>query len=296
MSEDVSLSNSTIYLCLEATCAIRTDPIPGGNQVHFSIQAQLRHGWWKKSGVNGRGHLMATVVFTVLPTVVFTVLFFGIFVLLAVLKRKYGFTIEPTWIAVALLPAIIWLLFSDRLSGFTGFGVEVRLQTASKERLSLSPDSRILPRKIPPKEKGGEEEIPSFRQQKIAALDFELGSGRYNNELTLRYLEEVPSLKHIIFTDAADRFLAIAPASSLYSFMKYVRDFDFALTIKESKLPDISGLQTNFLEESDTRAEALSKMSATSELAVVNQDREFIGLVSRDAVLRDLIVEALQQD
>src|SRR5437773_6452605 len=32
------------FLSFEATCTIRTDTIPGGKQVHFAVQTQLRHG------------------------------------------------------------------------------------------------------------------------------------------------------------------------------------------------------------------------------------------------------------
>ena len=32
------------FLSFEATCTIRTDTIPGGKQVHFAVQAELRHG------------------------------------------------------------------------------------------------------------------------------------------------------------------------------------------------------------------------------------------------------------
>jgi hypothetical protein len=225
----------------------------------------------------------------------FTLTFFAILLVLAWLKRRYQFTIEPTWLAVGLLPVVIWLLFSDRLSGFTGFGVEVRLHTAANEQLSLSPDSTISVKKIPIQEKGGESMIPDFRKQGIAALDFVLGSDRYDNQVTKDYLEQVPSIKHVIFTDAAHRFIAIAPASSLHSSMEYLRDFKFAQTVADGELPEIAGLQQNFIEEGESRQEALGKMSNTNELPVLNENREFVGLVSRDAIIANLLLESIRE-
>lgn len=89
--------------------------------------------------------------------------FFLILLVLIIINARVngGFKIGSSWIAIALSPAVIWLLATGQLSEFSGFGLAFKLKEASAKPFSLTLEGdRIEPASVPIKEKEGIAMIP----------------------------------------------------------------------------------------------------------------------------------------
>ena len=75
--------------------------------------------------------------------VTLVVMFFLILAGLVGLNARFNrdFKIEGTWIAVAILPAVLWMVSTGQLSEIAGFGLEVRLRDAAKAPVTNSLES-----------------------------------------------------------------------------------------------------------------------------------------------------------
>ena len=80
------------------------------------------------------------------PSIWFTVIFFAILTLLSFVHVRVNdsFKIETPWVAVALAPAVIWLVLSGQLSELTFLGVNLKVREASSRAYTSL--CRALPR------------------------------------------------------------------------------------------------------------------------------------------------------
>jgi len=124
---------------------------------------------------------------------IFTGLFFLILAALVLVhyKTNGGFKIETSWLAIALAPAVIWLLATGQLTEFSGFGLGFKLKQASATPFSLNLEGdRIQPVSVKTGGKGSMSQIPELVREQIAALSFTLyRKGYYVNWVITEYLK-----------------------------------------------------------------------------------------------------------
>ena len=164
--------------------------------------------------------------------------FFLILVVLIVVNVKVNgeFKIETSWIAIALFPAVIWLITSGQLAQFSGFGLEFSLKQASDNPFTLDLDGdKINPTFKDVGVKGGAGKIPALINQRITALAFVLKNEKYNydNEIIRAYLEQLTQhnfFKYAVFLNADTSFHGLMPARDL---LKKMSQHDLAKEIKE---------------------------------------------------------------
>jgi hypothetical protein len=116
----------------------------------------------------------------------FIAIFFGILFLLALvhLQVNKSFKIESSWVAVALAPAVIWLVLSGQLTELTFLGVNFKVREASSKSFSLRDEGmKLRPEAISTGQKGGSNLIDDFRDRGTEALLFEVGFPGYVNRV-----------------------------------------------------------------------------------------------------------------
>ncbi len=134
-----------------------------------------------------------------------------------------GFKIETSWVAIALSPAVIWLLATGQMAEFSGFGLAFKLREASAKTVSLKLDgSKIEPVAITVDEKRGVGNIPELVQKRVVALRLELGRrGYYAASAIQEYLEQLTRydfFRYVVFAGGDGKFRGLVPAKTLLAW------------------------------------------------------------------------------
>lgn len=229
--------------------------------------------------------------------------FFLILLLLILINSKVngGFKVETSWIAVALSPALIWLLTTGQLGEFSGFGFALKLREASARPFSLKLEgNKIEPQAIPQEEKEGIAKIPEFIQRRIGALTYQLNrKGYYSNWVTQRYLEELTPyefFRYVVFVSPEGQFRGLVPASDLLEQIEQ-QNLDFVNIIEEGEIDRLNGLIRVSVSTNSSKRDALKKMEEQklSNLPVVDEAGQFIGIVERTKLISSILVSLITQ-
>ncbi len=225
--------------------------------------------------------------------------FFVILLSLTITHAKVngGFKVETSWIAIALSPAIIWLLATGQLAEFSGFGLGFKLREASAKPFSLNLEgSKIDPIPLKLGEKEGVQRIPSLVRSRVSALTFELGRrGYYYGPAIRKYLDELTKydfFRYVVFTSRDGEFRGLVPARALLDQMR-AGNIDLVRLIEEGIVDKLSGLVTASVWTTSNKREALKIMEGknVAELPVVNDDKRFVGIVERDKLTSSILLE-----
>lgn len=229
----------------------------------------------------------------------FIVLFFLILVVIALINYKINneFRIESSWLALALAPVIIWLLTTQQLSEFSGFGLAFKLNEVTSTPVSLRVDgSAITPEQISREEKGGLGKIESFKRNRVAALTIEVGRrGYYTNYAIAEYLEELTPFtffKYVLFVNKSGEFLGIISGIKLLEELRN-ESINLVKLIESSDISGINGISTISVPSGSSKQISLQLMDShgLSELPVVNEFKSFIGVVERDKITSSIVAQ-----
>jgi CBS domain-containing protein len=229
--------------------------------------------------------------------------FFIILLALIIINTKVngGFKIETSWIAIAVSPAIIWLISTGQLAEFSGFGLAFKIKQASAKPFSLKLEGdSIDPASVPVGEKEGMGMIPKLIEQKVSALAFKLNrKGYYNNQAIGNYLEELTQhdfFKYAVFIRPDKSFSGIISAKDLLKQMNE-QNIDLVNVIEEGAIDRITGIVTVSVSTTSPKRDALKIMEGRklSELPVVNEIGQFIGIVERDKLTSSILLQLISQ-
>ncbi len=216
--------------------------------------------------------------------------------------------IKQTDILIAIIPVILWLLLTGKITEFE-FG-DLKVQTAFLEA-STSPITRqITPLKLPVRSlsmdpKRGVEQIPRLIESRTEALLFELGYGRYYGPAIEEYLIQLCDysfFKYIIIVDAQQKFVGLVDAKQLNAtFTSSNPGFnsrDFANWINNNQTNALLRLPGLIMSENAIRKEmnkqtVLEKMEILNIdlLPVINEENKFVGIIERSRLTASLIIE-----
>lgn len=229
----------------------------------------------------------------------FSGLFFLILIVLALINwaSQGNLRIETSWVAIALAPAVIYLLATGQLSEFSGFGLGFKLKQASGKPFSLKLEGdRIQPALIQTEGKASLSELPGLIEKRIEALSLTLNrQGYYMKEAIEEYLmrlTEFDFFKHVVFTDSKGAFRGLIPARKLQSFMRE-EIVDLVKIIEEGAIDRLPGLVKASIPENDDKKEALQVMERErlSQLPVVDSEERFVGIVERDKLTSSILLQ-----
>ncbi len=236
-----------------------------------------------------------------METLIYVAAFFLILIGLIAIHAKVngGFKIETSWIALALSPAIVWLLTTGQLTEFSGFGLAFKLRQASSEPFSLAREGdRIEPQPITLEAKGGIGKIDELIENRIAALTLQLHrKGYYRNAAIQEYLERLTNydfFRYVVFVDQQETFSGMVPARKLLNQIRQP-GFNLVKIIETGKVNKLKDWNRISITTNNSKREALTLMERHNlvELAVTNGNREFIGVVEREKLLGSIVLKLI---
>ena len=230
---------------------------------------------------------------------IFVTLFFCILITIAFINFKLNgeFKIETSWLALSLTPVIIWLLTTQQLSEFSGFGLAFKLNKVTAAPVSLKLDGdKIIAEQVSHDEKEGLVKIDEFKKNKVAAITLEVGKqGYYANGAIRRYLLELTQFsffKYVIFQDKKGAFRGIIPAGKMLEKMES-RSVDLVQVIESGDISQIEGVSTVSVPSGSSKQKALQLIDeyGLSELPVVDESKSFIGIVERSKITSSIVAQ-----
>jgi hypothetical protein len=224
----------------------------------------------------------------------------------------HGQKFEPSAIIVSVLPVLLWLLLTGRITGFKAFGVEFKAAIRQASRQIIRPE-RIQFEQIEEYLKGSRDNIPTYVERKVSGLTFNLAQkSYYNAEIMRDYLDELRRhsfFRWITFVDADGRFVGLIPADVFQQFAAHdwfdwtngrtTSGYDLIKRkIEAEDLSDLPGLIGSALALSvgDTKQVALSKFRDTDSnyLPVVDNHRKLVGVVNRGRLNNEVLGSILE--
>ena len=235
---------------------------------------------------------------------IFVASFFIILAGIAYINFKLNgeFKIETSWLALGLTPVVIWLLTTQQLSEFSGFGLAFKLNKVTAKPVSLQYDGdKINPEHISSDAKEGLSKIEYFKANKVAAVTLEIGrQGYYNNGAIKRYLRELTQFaffKYVLFQDQNNRFKGIIPATEMLNQMEN-QGLDLVRLIESGNITTIQGVNTVALPSDSSKQKALQIIdeSGLSELPVVDDGGSFVGVVERSKITSSIVAQLVSSN
>lgn len=198
---------------------------------------------------------------------------------------------------LSLAPVAIWLLTTQQLSEFSGFGPAFKLKEVTATPVSLQLDGdAIKPEQISRKEKGGVGKIKSFIRNKVAAITFVLGKqGYYYNPAIERYIKELTPqsfFRYVIFENKAGEYRGIISGSKLLEEIK-AGNIDLVKLIEAADISGINGVSTISVASGSSKQKSLQLMDSygLSELPVIDERKAFIGVVERNKITSSIVAQ-----
>jgi CBS domain-containing protein len=215
-------------------------------------------------------------------------------------KITRGFKVETSWVLIALVPGVFYLIGSGKLSEFSGFGLELKLMQASAKPFSLNSDgAKIATSPLTVEEKGGSlGAIPELVRRKVQALALKVGKKNYyNNDAILAYLDELTKydfFKYIVFLTEGETFKGIIPARSVYEQMKQ-KKLDLVRALEEGKTDKSIGIIDSYVRVTSSKQDALKKLEENNltEIPVTDDEGRLIGIVDRGKLTSSILLELL---
>lgn len=225
--------------------------------------------------------------------------FLGILVGLGYFQQLYfpGAFTDPILVAVALVPILFFLAVTGRLYRLSGGGFEIVLQ--EQARKFISPDAAtevdVEPERLDAKVRTAE--IEDMKRRAPTALTFELEkTDYYVRGAILDYLETLETLRYVVFQDANGRFEGYSP---VLDFIRLVQNYDVGVVekIENREILDMEIVHTESIKSDSSNEECLRAMDDydVNELAVVDSDGKFTGVVTQDEIIRKLVSSAITE-
>ena len=220
--------------------------------------------------------------------------------ILIVVRQQMGIPaenlIETSWLVIALIPVLVWLVASGRLIEFTAGSVSAKLAETSKEpalprafgesRVALFPSEGVQSGPMPELEKAALQD-PVF-------LILELGCDWYADwaiKLWVERLLQSPSFQYVAFVSPNGRLGAYVSGNALLSALGAQPDapnyVSIAECVRRRTVPPIVGVRTDWLSLETTNRQALAYLTAIKreDVAVVDQQGRLAGLLRRSDIL-----------
>lgn len=225
-------------------------------------------------------------------------------------RMKKEFKVEASWVGVAIVPMLIWLVTAGQLSEFSGFGLTLKLQGATTVPLSrLASEGTFETKPVSVDGKGAPHKIDEYIKQRLEALSFELRRTEYYIPGAVReYLNRLSEHKffqYVVFVEGDGSFAGLIPANTL---LKELREKEerglvgdrwdyFVRLIEENALEELRGVVTASAVKESSKAEALRAMAEknVTQLPVVDRNGQFVGVINQEKLANSILIEFLSQ-
>jgi CBS domain-containing protein len=235
--------------------------------------------------------------------------FAGIYVIAKVADVKDGTVLA----AVLIVPAVLYLLLSGRVSDLRGpGGLEVRLTHAASQAIPLSHGERgssaVAFEKVREVHEGRKQsflaKVKDIAPEDPVVLTLTLGSGPIDGVAAADYakgLTQFPRFRFVAILDEHDRLVAYMPATA-FRHMIESDVFDAQALLNNIEQKNVTGLLTfpsMFVATATSRssvAEALREMDQAGLPALLVTDRgKITGIVERDQLANKLLLSLIER-
>lgn len=210
--------------------------------------------------------------------------------------------LESRWLLVAGVPILAALIIGGYIKSFKGFGIELEARL-NKPVANMELSATVAMEEILGDAKSSIQYLdqlsPSSRRR-ISRLVLIQGRSNYYTLFALeQYLLKLKSLKYIEISNSEGKFLALIPISI---FMQHgeinsivLGEFIHALEQSQVLQRYKSSLITSHISEDTRLIESLRVMHRknTKELAVLDENEEFLGLLRARAVEKRIVDNVL---
>jgi len=230
--------------------------------------------------------------------------FFVILFLIALINYKLNkeFKIETSWLALSLAPVVIWLITTQQLSEFSGFGLAFKLNKVTATPVSLQLDGDLIqPEAISSDAKEGVGKIDIFKRERVSAITLEVGKRDYYLDSAIqRYLTELTPqtfFKYVLFLDKNGKFRGMIWGDKLLEEMSH-RNIELVDLLESNDISGISGINMASVATGSSKQAALQIMDkhGLSELPVVDENGYFIGVVERNKITSSIVAQLVSSN
>ena len=210
-------------------------------------------------------------------------------------------SVDPEWLALAVIPALIGLIAAGYVRAFKGFGIEIEASLESSiDDIPLGVKDITRIEDVSKAGIGALHAMEPSQRVECESLSFvESRSNYYKPDIVCMYMEKLPNLRLLEVRDEKGRFRALLPISVLQEddMPSELRISEFIQAIEEGD-PDqdvITEEAKITLKLGTPLFEALESFKSVSreELPVVRRGR-LIGIAGRD-LLQDRLLEAIKK-
>jgi CBS domain-containing protein len=236
----------------------------------------------------------------VVQTGMVTVTFLGILLGLGLFQSMDILPVEfdsSELIVIAIVPFLSFLAITGRLKKFSGGGFEVVLQAQARKFVSPNASKKIEidPELLNPK--SGLAELEEIKRRSPTVLTFELEREHFYDEGVVReFLESLETLRYIVFTDREGRFSGYSRPTKFLQLMDN-HLVDVIEELENGNILNRSIVRTVSIRGDSTNVECLRAMNdhQISELAIVNSEGKFTGVITQDSIIRKLVLSAISE-
>lgn len=217
---------------------------------------------------------------------------------------------DTVYVAVLLIPALVYMIVSGRITEFKGpGGLAAKFAEAAKEAVSAASE-KVEPsiEQMQTIAKDSRQELERKRREinesRPIIMTMTLGkTNYYNRVVVLDYIEvlsQFRNFKFVVFVDGEGRFVAYMPSwavKGLLSKPELGNAFIEAINRGSSEeLFSYPGVVKDTISTQSTNAEALREMTKQNleALVVIDEKRGLKGVVERDQVLSKMMLALTQ--
>jgi hypothetical protein len=214
---------------------------------------------------------------------------------------------DAVLVSILLLPALLYLALSGRLTEITGpGGVSAKFNEVAAKPARAS-SHKVTEEHVQLVQKGGFEELrrltPALTHgDRPIVFAFTVGHD-YNLDMVRSYVDVLVAMKRflaVVFLDPDGRLLGYMPAPKFVALTRSseepARQFIEDLSARDAapRLVTIPGVITETLIAGSTNSEALEEMTrrGLEILVLVDEAGKFAGIVERGRVVSDLVLAA----
>ena len=238
---------------------------------------------------------------TFLISVVFFVVLFVVSYMASMTPAEGGIKIEPIYVFIALVPFVVLLIASGKLKEIKGpGGIALLMKDEAESKISLEVEDNTL--EIDPQivhSKGGLESLAFMVGENApTALSFVLkrknyyASGAISGYLTK--LRELGEFRYIIFQSEEGEFSGYMKVAD---FVSVVEKGGVVDAIESGSIMQNMNINKECIAVSSSNREALSAMeiSNLNELAVVNSENRFVGIINQEQIVRKVLSRIVRE-
>lgn len=240
----------------------------------------------------------------IIQTVVISLTFFVILFIISsenFFINQIGFKIESIHVFIALIPLVIWLIVSGKLKeikGPGGIGLSMRYEVQKPITPELTDSPLKIDRAIV-RAKGGVDELQSrIIQDRPTTLSFVISRKDYYGQWEIgEYIRELgihPEFRFILFTDTKGKFKGCMKVSD---YEKLLDTGEVVEMIESGRIMNDPRVIKNSMQKISTNKQALNEMDKlnTNWLPVVDDKNKFIGVVTQEEIVRNIIAKVIRE-